>query len=373
MPAPLLAIFASLSWGLADFLGGFTARRMSVLAVLAASQPVGLVPILGVFLWRGGNLHSGFSWAWAVAAGTASVFSLGMLYLAMSRGRMVLVAPLAATGVSLPVLIGLLSGDPVTPVLLLGIALAVAGTLAVTLGGESESDQKTSVTGQRDGRRSDIVAALFALGSAIGQGSFLTLLDRASGNANAFSATVVMRVTSTALAILLFLGYVIRRRVMSTDRTASRPSSGPLTGGSRSESDASAEHRPLPVQQFGVHRDKEQSFLALASPDERWEAERLPGQSGDLQALPQHQMSRALITLAAAVAGAGITDGLAEIAFASASASSRGHLSVVAVLSEQYPTITMFLALALLRERAILRQYIGALGALSGVLLLSIG
>jgi hypothetical protein len=40
--AVVLGLVASLSWGVADFLGGVEARRLSVLTVLLVSQPVGL-------------------------------------------------------------------------------------------------------------------------------------------------------------------------------------------------------------------------------------------------------------------------------------------------------------------------------------------
>ena len=45
-----LSLASAASWGVSDFLGGLQTRRLPVLTVLAVSQPVGLVLILGLGL-----------------------------------------------------------------------------------------------------------------------------------------------------------------------------------------------------------------------------------------------------------------------------------------------------------------------------------
>ena len=52
MTALALAFASSVSWGVADFLGGLKSRRLPVLNVLLASQGVGLLLIAGFVLIR---------------------------------------------------------------------------------------------------------------------------------------------------------------------------------------------------------------------------------------------------------------------------------------------------------------------------------
>jgi drug/metabolite transporter (DMT)-like permease len=68
-----------------------------------------------------------------------------------------------------------------------------------------------------------------------------------------------------------------------------------------------------------------------------------------------------------AMAGVGVTDAVAESCYAGAS--TRGALSVVSVLAGLYPVVTVGLSLLVLRQRVQLVQGIGAVAALTGVLL----
>lgn len=68
----------------------------------------------------------------AFAAGVAAVVALGLLYLALARGKAVIVAPIAATGAAVPVVIGIALGDPVTSVTGIATLLAVAGIVAAS-------------------------------------------------------------------------------------------------------------------------------------------------------------------------------------------------------------------------------------------------
>jgi uncharacterized membrane protein len=96
----LLALAISLasaaSWGVSDFLGGLQSRRIAVLAVLAISQPFGLllallaVPVVGADPISAGDL------AFAFLAGAASLAGLGAFYAAMAMGTISVVAPIAA-------------------------------------------------------------------------------------------------------------------------------------------------------------------------------------------------------------------------------------------------------------------------------------
>ena len=57
--AALLALAASLSWGVGDFLGGVKARVLPSLTVLAASQPFGLAALGIAVAVRGTGIPGG--------------------------------------------------------------------------------------------------------------------------------------------------------------------------------------------------------------------------------------------------------------------------------------------------------------------------
>lgn len=69
--------------------------------------------------------------------------------------------------------------------------------------------------------------------------------------------------------------------------------------------------------------------------------------------------------------GAGLLDNTANLMFVLAS--SRGLLSIVAVLASLYPVTTVLLARGVLRERMERWQLAGVVGALGGVVLISLG
>ena len=109
--APLIISLASaFSWGISDFLGGLTSRRLPVLGVLAVSQPAGLVLIGILILVFGADPISAGKLAIAALAGAASLGGLWAFYAAMAMGTVSVVAPIASLGVVVPVAVGLARG-----------------------------------------------------------------------------------------------------------------------------------------------------------------------------------------------------------------------------------------------------------------------
>jgi hypothetical protein len=62
--ALVLGLVASLSWGVADFIGGVEARRLPVLSVLLISQPVGLSAAAVWALALAACHHRWSTWRW---------------------------------------------------------------------------------------------------------------------------------------------------------------------------------------------------------------------------------------------------------------------------------------------------------------------
>jgi drug/metabolite transporter (DMT)-like permease len=278
--AIVLGLAASLSWGVADFLGGIQSRRMPVVAVVLGSQLAGLILVALILALRGEMPPSGDWPVYAVLSSIGGIIGLTAFYQALSIGSMGVVAPLSSTAAVIPVVVGIATGDRPSALQGAGVALAITGVvLASREAGEEAHDSRTVARG-----------AGLALVSAVGFGCFFLAIDRAS-DADVLWAVGVNRLMSVSLLGAALL--VMRPR------------------------------------------------LALGG--------------GDLRTL----------------AIVGVLDITANGLFAVAS--TKGLVSVVAVLASLYPVATVILARYVLGERLRAVQRVGAGVALLGVALISAG
>jgi len=130
--SPLFALGASLSYGIADYVGALAARRTSALTVAFGMQTVGLIALLPLLPFLPGRASVTAITIGAVsgAAGTAGL----VLYLrSMATGPIGVVSPLAAvSGAAVPVAWGsFVLGDELSSIQLLGVALALVSVVVV--------------------------------------------------------------------------------------------------------------------------------------------------------------------------------------------------------------------------------------------------
>src|SRR3954467_8344760 len=97
-----LGLAASISWGVADFLGGIQARRIPVVAVVLGSQLAGLVLVGLVTAIRGDPLPGDDLFLFASLSSIGGIVGLTAFYKALSIGPMGVVAPLSATAAVIP-------------------------------------------------------------------------------------------------------------------------------------------------------------------------------------------------------------------------------------------------------------------------------
>jgi uncharacterized membrane protein len=159
-----------MSWGLADFGAGYKSRRLGVLTVLTWVEASGLVIVVGVILATGEPLPDGRTALYAVIAGVAGVTALGAFYRALSLGTMSIVAPISATGVMLPVIVGLATGDTLTVLIGLGIVVTIGGVLLASR--EEVGELETGGPNRQ--------AIILALAAAVGFGLYFTFADIAA-------------------------------------------------------------------------------------------------------------------------------------------------------------------------------------------------
>jgi drug/metabolite transporter (DMT)-like permease len=193
-----LALGASLSWGIGDFLAGLKSRTLHVLTVLALSQVAGFAAVL-VWLGLSGDARPGLTdFGWAVAAGVGGCVGLGSLYRGMAVGAMGIVAPVSAVSAVIPFTVGVASGERPGPLQVAGIALA--------LGGVALASREPAERG--GGRAAGVGLALVA---ALGFGLYFVFLDRAAEQSVPFAVSTARGVSSLlALAAALVLGITLR-------------------------------------------------------------------------------------------------------------------------------------------------------------------
>ncbi|MGY1683190.1 EamA family transporter [Geodermatophilus sp. SYSU D01176] len=188
--AVLLALASAVVYGAADFCGGLAARRATAFAVVTLSQLAGLVALLPLLPWLGGD-PTGSDLAWGAAAGAAGASGLVLFYRALAEGVMSVVAPVTAvTAAALPVVGGLALGERIGPWGLAGIALALVAVVLVAAEGGPAS--------LRTARPASLVPALV---SGVLFGVFFVLLDR-TGEAAQLSPLVAARVVSAGAVVL---------------------------------------------------------------------------------------------------------------------------------------------------------------------------
>lgn len=158
MLAIALALGSSVLWGLADFLGGMKSRTMPVPVVLAVMY-VGSLTVMLVFIGvRGEGPPDGDAVAAGLCSGLFGIAALMAFYKALAIGTMSIVAPIASTGVALPVLVGLATGDQPGLMRSIGLAAAVVGVVLAS----RESDAGTADPQLQ--RRSIVLAVIAGLG-----------------------------------------------------------------------------------------------------------------------------------------------------------------------------------------------------------------
>jgi drug/metabolite transporter (DMT)-like permease len=279
MHAVGLALIACLSWGISGFLAGKKSRVMPVLTLLLFSSmaSVGMF-LIGVGV-RGVQLPRDPSLLYAVLGGAVGCGGLYCFYRGLAVGAISIVVPISALCVMLPVLTGLALGEVLRPLRGLGMVVAVAGGVMVSLEKNTAANKKRIAAG-----------ILPALGAALGFGAFFVVMDLAAA-ADPLWAAMVSR---SSFFLFLLPAVVLKRPCLKIKII----------------------HLPT------------------------------------------------VFTI-------GILDGTAALAYTTAT--TKGLLSLVSVISSLYPAVSVILAALILKERLRGRQFFGVVLAVVGVVLISAG
>jgi drug/metabolite transporter (DMT)-like permease len=199
MAAIALGLLSSLLWGLSDYLGGLKSRTFPVPVVLAMMYLSSLVVTLVFVAARGEGPPPAENVLAALGAGLVGIAGLSAFYRALAIGTMSIVAPIASTGVALPVIVGLVGGDRPGLLRSAGLALAVVG---IVLASREDDEGAANVRQQR-------LSIVLAIVAGLSFGSYFVLAEIASSGDVGW-ALVLSR--TSAFPIIATIALVVLRR-----------------------------------------------------------------------------------------------------------------------------------------------------------------
>lgn len=201
MVAALCALGASLAWGVGDFLGGLKSREVPLLLVLMLSQVSGLIGI-GLVVAVAGNAPPDAAVLWAPVAAVFGTLGLAAFYRGMAVGSISVVAPIAAVAAVVPVTFGIATGDDVSPLQLVGFALALVGVALASL--------------ERDHMGATTVASgvPWALVAVVGFGGYYIPMHEASGQDFLWAAFVFR----ASVALFALVAWIVLRPPLAQAR-----------------------------------------------------------------------------------------------------------------------------------------------------------
>lgn len=166
--------------------------------VLAGSYTTGLILMTIAVIAIGESFPSTGSAAYGAAAGLAGIVGLGAFYRALAIGTMSIVAPISATGVAIPVIVGLAQGEDPSLVTSAGLVVAVVGVVLASR--ESRPDDAPEI--DEAARRQSIILALVA-GAAFG--TYFTFADLASEESVTWALFLSRAVSTPVLLVVVLL------------------------------------------------------------------------------------------------------------------------------------------------------------------------
>jgi drug/metabolite transporter (DMT)-like permease len=219
-----LALLSAISYGAADFLGGLAARGAATTTVVFVSQASGLIVLLALLPFLPAAAPQAADLWWGLGAGASGSIGVALLYRALAIGTMAVVAPTTAVcAVIVPVVAGVLLGQPPHGRAAIGILVALVAIVLVSqakeaqpaVDGRRESDggspRREGLSPPADARRGLGLSLL----SGVAIGFFLLCLAQTSGDAGLWPLAA-----ARALALLVFAPLALRSGLRRMARRA---------------------------------------------------------------------------------------------------------------------------------------------------------
>ena len=179
--ALLLALGASLAWGVADFVGPLWGRAFGALRIMLWAQAAGVAALVLVLAVRAEPPRSAETLL-AIPAALAGTLGLYAYYRGMAVGAMTVIAPIAGVSAIVPVAFGIATGDRPSVPQFAGMACAIVGV------GTASLERST-------GSRRIAAGAGLALLAALGFGFYFPAMH-AAANSDFLWASLIFRTTA---------------------------------------------------------------------------------------------------------------------------------------------------------------------------------
>jgi uncharacterized membrane protein len=187
----LLALGASLAWGVSDFVGPLLSRVWGTLRVLFWAQIGGVIAIALAVAIRGEG-PAGWAVLFAILASVGGMLGLFAYYRGMEVGAMSVVAPIAGVSAIVPVIFGVATGDNPSAPQVAGIVCALVGVALASVE-------------HHEGTRRVAAGVGLALLAAVGFGFYFPWMH-AAGKVDFWWASLVFRSTALLLVGAAVLG-----------------------------------------------------------------------------------------------------------------------------------------------------------------------
>lgn len=175
----LFGLAAALSWGTGDFFARHLTRRIGTYYTIFYMQFLGIV-VLGAYLLLTGELQTQLQtslrdnawqpWAWMGLEVLLNIASTLLFMHALRVGKLMLVSPINSSYAAVTVVLSLLSGDVLTRLHALAIAVVLLGVIVTSIGPTQVADEEAPPDSQAALTRDPLQGVGWALLASLGYG-----------------------------------------------------------------------------------------------------------------------------------------------------------------------------------------------------------
>ena len=192
-----------MSFGVADFLGGTTSRRVGTLQFIFCTQVIAVVLAGGWVAISADPFPPAAAVVAAAGAGLGMTIGLAAFFQAMVVGTMSIVAPISATGVVVPIVAGIVRGERPGAAQAVGILAAIGGIVLAS-------------RPPREHRSARVESGLgLALLAALGSGLMLWLMAPASRHGVPWALLIARGIPALILAAVVGIRQTSLRQVLA--------------------------------------------------------------------------------------------------------------------------------------------------------------
>lgn len=191
----LLGGLSSFFWGIADFLGGEGAKKVTAATVVVWAGLFSFPFMVICALIVGGEARTS-DYLLGLAAGASGALGLNMLFAGLAKGRAAAVAPVsAALGAIVPVTAAVVAGDRPSALAWIGVAVAIP---AIALSAWTDDDAGPLRTG-----------LVYGFVAGIGFGGFTAIIGFTSDDSNILPL-IASRGATVAVVLLISMAGIWR-------------------------------------------------------------------------------------------------------------------------------------------------------------------